>query len=78
MRENAHDKARRYLAEGRVILTEVTASRVVASIRGDGTIHQANYRNGMWSCSCEARSTSCSHLIAVRLCTAPDTPRSPR
>lgn len=78
MRENAADKGRRYLCEGRVVLTHVTAGKVAATIRGDGTFHQATYRNGVWSCTCQARSSSCSHLVAVRLCTAVDLPAGPR
>ena len=74
MRENAAAKGRRYLTEGRVVLTHVSAGQVSASIRGDGTIHLASYRNGLWSCTCEARTPNCSHLVALRLCTAPDLP----
>jgi len=34
MKENAFDKSRRYLIEGRVVLTQVTPQRVDAFVRG--------------------------------------------
>ncbi len=43
MRENAAVKARRYLTEGRVIITAVSDSHVAASVRGDGAIYSATY-----------------------------------
>ena len=78
MRENAATKARRYLTEGRVVVTHVSQGRVDASIRGDGIIHLATFRTGCWSCTCEVRTDQCSHLIALRLCTAPDLPAGGR
>lgn len=74
MRENAAIKARRYLVEGRVIITRVAANRVDAFIRGDGAVYAAGYRNGAWNCDCSARSDACSHLRALRLTTAVDLP----
>ncbi len=76
MRENAAIKARRYLVEGRVIITRVAANRVDAFIRGDGAVYAAGYRNGAWNCDCSARSDACSHLRALRLTTAVDLPPS--
>ncbi|HEY9562659.1 MAG TPA: hypothetical protein VIR30_02715 [Nocardioides sp.] len=76
MRENAAAKGRRYLTEGRVVITHASAGRVDASIRGDGTIHLATYRHGTWSCTCEVRTDRCSHLVALRLVTAPELPRT--
>jgi uncharacterized Zn finger protein len=71
-RENAAVKARRYLTEGRIILTEVTAGHVAASVRGDGAIYTATYAYGTWRCTCPARSDGCCHLKALRLVTAPE------
>lgn len=72
MRENAALKARRYLTEGRVIVHRVTPSLVVASCRGDGTMHRCRYEAGIWSCTCPVRSNGCAHLLAVRLVVAVD------
>ncbi len=74
-RENAAAKARRYLTEGRVVLTRVTPSSVKAIVRGDGATYTSIYRAGQWSCSCPARTDQCSHLRAVRLVTAPEVTR---
>jgi uncharacterized Zn finger protein len=71
-RESAAVKARRYLCEGRVILTRVTPSLVVAHVRGDGTVHRCSYLAGVWSCSCPVRTDQCAHLLAVRLVVAVD------
>ena len=43
MRENAFDKSRRYLIEGRVVLTQVTPQRVDAFVRGDETVYASSY-----------------------------------
>lgn len=74
MRESAATKARRYLAEGRVTLIDVSTTRVRALVRGDGQIYAAGYVYGNWSCDCPTPTTQCSHLIALRLITAPDMP----
>ena len=74
MRENAASKAKRYLTEGRVVITQVVPGRVDAIVRGDGSIHAAGYRSGTWACSCPARTADCSHLRALRLTTAVDLP----
>ena len=72
MRESAATKARRYLVEGRVILTEVTPDRVRGLVRGNGAIYSAGYQYGQWTCDCPAVTAKCCHLIALRLTTAPD------
>ena len=64
-REDARTKSLRYLTDGRVAITTVTAGTVDAIVRGDGMFHAVAHRNGMWSCTCPARGT-CSHLLAVR------------
>lgn len=71
-RENAAAKARRYLTEGRVILTNVSDGHVVASVRGEGAIYISTYAYGTWRCSCPAHSDGCCHLRALRLVTAPE------
>jgi hypothetical protein len=71
-RENAAGKARRYLTEGRVILERVSSKVVVASVRGDGTVHRCAYSDGVWRCSCLVRTDQCAHLLAVRLVVAVD------
>jgi hypothetical protein len=72
MRENAALKARRYLSEGRVVLTRVEPGRVEAYVRGDGRIYSAGFAAGLWLCDCPALSQSCCHLRALRLVTAVD------
>lgn len=71
-RENAAAKARRYLTEGRLVLTRVDRSRVAGVCRGDGAVHQVSYAQRVWSCTCPARSERCAHLLAVRLVVAVD------
>ena len=69
MRENAASKGRRYLIEGRVIVTAVSGDVIAARVRGDGAIHTCGWEPMVgWRCSCHAR-TACSHLLAVRLVT---------
>lgn len=71
MRENPAAKARRYLTEGRVIVTAVAPGTVTAIVRGDGVRHVTSWRHGEWTCTCPARSVCC-HLLAVRTITATD------
>lgn len=72
MRENAASKARRYLVEGRVVVTVVRTGGVMARVRGDGRVWDAGYLQGRWYCNCWARTDQCAHLRALRLITAPD------
>ena len=74
-RENAYSKARRYLVEGRVIVTRVSDRIVAARVRGDGAIYDSMWQAGVWSCSCVARTDQCAHLRALRLITAPEATR---
>lgn len=69
-RESADVKARRYLVEGRVIVTRVIPGAVDAKVRGGGAVWSVKYRRGGWSCDCPARGR-CAHLAAVGLVTAP-------
>ncbi|MCU1483673.1 MAG: hypothetical protein JWN67_419 [Actinomycetia bacterium] len=72
IRENAVAKARRYLAEGRLIVTALDQRHVTATCRGDGALHQLAWdaTNG-WRCSCPARGR-CAHLLALGAVTAVD------
>lgn len=72
VRENAAAKARRYLTEGRVILTEVSPGRIGARVRGDGSVYDIRFQDGHWSCDCPALTDQCSHLRAIRLVVAPE------
>ena len=71
VRENAASKSRRYLAEGRVVITKVSDRIVTAQIRGDAAVWDVVYQNGKWSCTCPARGR-CSHLLAVGAVVAPE------
>jgi hypothetical protein len=72
-RDNAASKARRYLAEGRVIVTHARPRTAVrAVVRGDGVLWRCGWDGGSWWCECPVRSDQCAHLRALRLVTAPD------
>jgi hypothetical protein len=81
--ENAEQKARRYLVEGRIQVDRVEPSGlVVATARGtEGTYHLGyDPRRREWRCTCAAPGKRCSHLIALRLVMPPrgstDTPNT--
>ena len=70
-RENAEEKGKRYLLEGRVTIAQALAERVVATVRSDaGAIYEVTHRRGGWACTCPARGR-CAHLVAVGLITTP-------
>lgn len=71
-RENAADKARRYLIEGRVTIATVRGPRVVAYVRGDGAAWRVEVDGPRWTCACPAKGR-CAHMLAVGLVTAPFT-----
>lgn len=72
MRENAAAKARRLLAEGRVVVTRVAGLEVDGIVRGDSSgFHRVSHRPGLWSCDCASVGRNCSHIQAVQLVTAP-------
>lgn len=77
MRENAATKARRYLTEGRLIVTYVNRDRVRAVCRGDGAVHRLGFEHGTWTCTCEVRTDACSHLRALRHVVAIDLKANP-
>jgi hypothetical protein len=74
LRESADTKAKRYLVEGRVIITRVSDRVVHAKVRGDGRLYDVTF-TGYWSCPCEVRTDRCAHLRAVRMVTAPEVVR---
>jgi hypothetical protein len=67
MPENSAGRGRRYLAEGRLLVTTVTDRVVVAKCRGDGEIYQLAGDPSGWSCNCPALTENCCHLVALRL-----------
>ncbi len=70
-RERAAEKARRYLAEGRLLVRELDehAGVVQADVRGDGAVHVAGRDERGWYCDCPARGR-CAHLLALGLVVA--------
>lgn len=67
-RENAYDKARRYLTEGRLTVHTVTDELIEASCRGDSAVvYRLRHDPGGWHCTCPAVTPRCSHLRALRL-----------
>jgi len=67
-RENTHDKGRRYLVEGRLLIKAVSDRHITAVCRGDsGELHVLAADRRGWACSCPA-VRDCSHLVALRLC----------
>lgn len=73
-RENAQDRGRRLLTEGRLIVEAAGDGYFSATIRGSGDVHVVSYARGGWCCSCPAKAT-CSHLHAARLIAAPTAAR---
>lgn len=70
-REGAAQKGRRILTEGRVCIVEASPGHVLAQVRGEGAFYVVSFDAGEWACSCPARQT-CSHLVGVKLVTAPE------
>lgn len=71
-RETIDAKARRYLVEGRVVITHVDNDTVRATVRGAGTVHECGFNRRRWWCSCRRTPTQrCSHVAALELVTAP-------
>lgn len=66
-RENAHDKARRLLSEGRVTIRALGENEIVAVVRGDSArCYTVRWDPNGWTCDCEAR-IRCSHARGVQL-----------
>ena len=65
-RESAAAKSARYLAEHRLVISEVSGDHVRATCRGSGEVHDLGHDPGRgWWCSCPARSDRCAHLAAL-------------
>ena len=66
MRENAHVKARRYLAEARLRVLRVDEDDgiVSAECKGDGAVYTLGYDGRGWYCDCTALGRCC-HLLAL-------------
>lgn len=69
-RERPDTKGKRLLGQGRVQLAHVSKDEVDAEVTGDGANYRVTFGRGGWYCTCPCR-VLCSHLIAVRLVTAP-------
>jgi hypothetical protein len=68
-RETVDAKARRLLAEGRVLIVRVRLDFVIAIVQGDSDSYDVRHDPSGWSCSCPVRRPECSHIAAVRLVT---------
>ena len=74
-RENAHDKGRRLLVEGRVRVTYVDNERIEATCVGDSAdVYTLEFDQRGVFCSCAAVGR-CSHAIALQLVTFRPTSR---
>jgi uncharacterized Zn finger protein len=72
-KENVEQKARRLLAEGRLLIERVYRDNglIVATCRGDsGAVYDLGYdpAKGEWRCTCQAKGR-CSHVAALQLVT---------
>ena len=69
-RESIDDKARRYLGEGRLVVTHVLGDHVAAVCEGETDAYELGYTTGRgWWCSCPVRTDRCCHLAALWLVT---------
>lgn len=64
MREDARAKGRRYLTEGRLLITRVDDAEVRARCRGSDRFYSLGFATDWW-CDCRAR-TRCAHLVALQ------------
>jgi hypothetical protein len=69
VRENALNKGRRYVSEGRLVIRSLSAEAARAECRGDGRTYSVGFANGRWFCNCPALGR-CSHQYALGLVTA--------
>lgn len=69
-REDTEAKARRYLAEGRLVVTRLLGDTVDAVCQGTSGSYELGHRPDQgWFCSCPVRTDRCSHLAALWLVT---------
>ena len=67
-REGIEAKARRYLSEGRQVVTHVLGDQVDAVCHGETGAYDLGHAPGRgWWCSCPVRTDRCSHLAALML-----------
>ena len=77
-REDTEAKARRYLAEGRLVVTRLLGDTVDAVCQGTSGSYELGHRPGQgWFCSCPVRTGRCSHLAALWLVTIRRRPPEP-
>jgi len=77
-RESVDAKARRYLAEGRVVVTRVLGDKVTAVCQGEtGAYDLGHAPSRGWWCTCPVRTDRCSHLAALWLITVRRRPANP-
>jgi len=69
-RENAQDKGRRYLLDGRLVVELAQPGYFRATVRGGGQIYCVTFGRGGWHCTCPARGLCC-HLVAAHRVAAP-------
>jgi len=56
-RENALSKGERYLVSGRLTVRLATPEKIEAFCKGDsGHTYRLSHQDGVWSCSCPART----------------------
>lgn len=65
-RESVDEKARRYLAKGRLPIEYAHAETVPASARWSDAVYRVGYAGGVWTDDCRAHGR-CAHLVAVGL-----------
>jgi hypothetical protein len=78
MRERVETKAKRYLAEERLTITDVrpfdsarpdgpTQRRLIkATCRGSGQVYRLGFDGSRWWCDCPALSRRCAHILALQ------------
>lgn len=81
-KENAEQKARRYLVEGRLTIKRVDRETgwIIASARGETGSYDLGFDPSKqeWRCTCATpRKTQCSHIRALRLVVDQPTVRPP-
>lgn len=68
--ESVEEEARRYLAEGRLVVIYLLGDRVAAVCMGQGGPYDLGHSPGKgWFCSRSVRSNDCCHLRALWLIT---------
>ena len=70
--ETEHEKARRYLADGRLTIRQFNRAAVVAFVVGEhsGLTYRTEWDPDTgWTCNCISRERLCAHIRALRLVT---------